>query len=292
MSQLLQLPRVAVTLANVTRSFQGCISLSMTDGNRMGRRTINTSNVIMKDDQSWFSKLSSNLMVRKIEPGKDSHSRLLTDSEAIYEMQIHDVKPDSMEAYLKNYESFVTEAQRKEPTFELVGSWRVIVGDEDQVVNLWRHQNGYRRASAVLSSISSDATCNALLNDQRKLLRSRQNQFMMAFSFWGHPTPIDRQSNYEMRSYVLKPGTMIEWGNNWARGINFRSNQVAGFFSQIGQLYMVHHIWHYKDMQSRKEVREDSWTKPGWDEIVAYTVPLIREMRSRWMAPNSFSPIK
>lgn len=56
-----------------------------------------------------------------------------------------------------------------------------------------------------------------------------------------------------------------------ARGINFRSNQVAGFFSQIGQLYMVHHVWHYKDLQSRKDVREDSWTKPGWDEIVAYT---------------------
>lgn len=39
---------------------------------------------------------------------------------------------------------------------------------------------------------------------------------------------------------------MIEWGNNWARGINFRqTNNVAfaGFFSQIGRLYNVHHIW-------------------------------------------------
>lgn len=37
---------------------------------------------------------------------------------------------------------------------------------------------------------------------------------------------------------------MIEWGNNWARGITYRRGAaVAGFFSQIGQLYMVHHIW-------------------------------------------------
>lgn len=112
-------------------------------------------------------------------------------------------------------ESFVTEAQRKEPTFELVGSWRVIVGDQDQMVNLWRHQNGYRNASQVQSIISSDATCGKLLKEQRSYLRSRHNQFMMAFSFWGHPVPVDRGSNYEMRSYVLKPGTMIEWGNNW-----------------------------------------------------------------------------
>lgn len=39
---------------------------------------------------------------------------------------------------------------------------------------------------------------------------------------------------------------MIEWGNNWARAINFRKNNneaFAGFFSQIGRLYNVHHIW-------------------------------------------------
>ena len=28
-----------------------------------------------------------------------------------------------------------------------------------------------------------------------------------------------------------------------ARGINYRQNKVAGYFSQIGQLYTVHHIW-------------------------------------------------
>lgn len=45
---------------------------------------------------------------------------------------------------------------------------------------------------------------------------------------------------------VFLIGTMIEWGNNWARAINFRKNNdeaFAGFFSQIGRLYNVHHIW-------------------------------------------------
>ena len=49
-----------------------------------------------------------------------------------------------------------------------------------------------------------------------------------------------------MRNYVLKPGTMIEWGNNWARAISYRRENeeaFAGFFSQIGRLYNVHHIW-------------------------------------------------
>lgn len=27
----------------------------------------------------------------------------------------------------------------------------------------------------------------------------------------------------------------------------------------------------YKDLQTRKETREMAWSKPGWDECVAYT---------------------
>lgn len=48
----------------------------------------------------------------------------------------------------------------------------------------------------------------------------------------------------------------------------------------------------YTDLQDRKDTRQDHWRKPGWDECVAYTVPLIQEMHSRWMLPTSFSPIK
>lgn len=46
----------------------------------------------------------------------------------------------------------------------------------------------------------------------------------------------------------------------------------------------------YKDLQARKETREAAWRSPGWDECVAYTVPLIREMHCRILAPTSFSP--
>jgi hypothetical protein len=63
-------------------------------------------------------------------------------------------------------------------------------------------------------------------------------------------------------------------------------------FSQIGQLFKVYHIWAYKDLTDRKESREKMWAKPGWDECVSYTVPLIREMDSKMMSSLSFSPTK
>lgn len=46
----------------------------------------------------WFNKL----LVRKIEPTKESHSRMLSDKEVIYELQTHNLKPGTGPAYLKN----------------------------------------------------------------------------------------------------------------------------------------------------------------------------------------------
>lgn len=153
------------------------------------------------------------------------------------------------------------------------------------------------------------------MSERGGYLRSRHLQYLLAFSYWPAPNPRTEGNHiYEMRSYRLKPGTMIEWANNWARAINYRSNNneaFAGFFSQIGRLYNVHHIWckrfrvpfravlnpcfslpGYDSLQARKETREKAWRSPGWDECVAYTVPLIRDMHSRILRPNDFSPTK
>lgn len=49
-------------------------------------------------DSSWFSKL----WVRKIEPSKESHSRMLSDKEIIYALHTHNVRPGDMPEYLAN----------------------------------------------------------------------------------------------------------------------------------------------------------------------------------------------
>ncbi|XP_015913272.1 protein NipSnap [Parasteatoda tepidariorum] len=255
-------------------------------------RLVSSSAVIRANagGEGWLSKL---LHVRKIDPGKDSHSKLLSDTERVYELQIHDVKPECIDPYLKDYENLRNKLQDVSKSSELVGSWRVEIGNQDQFVHIWRYNKGYKNANEVLTLYHEDQELHSLTKSLVKNVICRTNQYMLPFSYWGDPEPQTRNSMYEIRSYVLKPGTMIEWGNNWARGITYRkSSAVAGFFSQIGQLYMVHHIWSYKDLMSRKEFREAAWRKPGWDECVAYTVPLIREMKSRWLRPTSFSPIK
>merc|ERR1719239_264712 len=92
---------------------------------------------------------------------------------------------------------------------------------------------------------------------------------------------------YELRSYHLKPGTMVEWGNYWAKAIKLRDYQhteaYMGLFSQIGELYNVKHVWCYESLEARQAAREVVWqaTQEQWQEIVARTVPLTRSSGRR-----------
>ncbi|OQV14373.1 Protein NipSnap [Hypsibius exemplaris] len=245
----------------------------------------------------WISKLLQG-QARTIETGKESHSRKLALKGVIYEMQTHNVKADQRSEYLKLYGDLVQQSgsNSKKIPASLVGSWMVETGgDQDQAIHIWKHSDGY---------VSFGKTSDALRNDQdlvrhgqalAKTLRSRQNQAMLSFSFWGDPEPSAQRRIYELRTYTLKPGTLIEWGNHWARAIHLRKSRedgVGGFFTQIGPLYIVHHIWAYADLEARKDARDAAWSSPGWDDCVANTVPLIREMNSRILVANSFSPLK
>ncbi|XP_073998888.1 protein nipsnap [Rhodnius prolixus] len=241
--------------------------------------------------EGWLSKL----LVRRIEPTKEPHSRMLSDKDIIYELQTHNVKPDSRSNYLSNYENTVRliESRKQELNTELVGSWTVEVGDMDQILNLWKHTGGFAGIDKANYLLAADKEYVKLEAIRGSYLRSRHLQYLLSFSYWPQIALRKGANIYEIRSYSLKPGTMIEWGNNWARAINYRRNNAeafAGFFSQVGRLYNVHHIWCYKDLHSRKETRESAWRLPGWDECVAYTVPLIREMHSRILYPTKFSP--
>lgn len=51
-----------------------------------------------------------------------------------------------------------------------------------------------------------------LENERSGLVRSRHLQYLLAFSYWPVSDPRKGSNIYEMRSYRLKPGTMIEWG--------------------------------------------------------------------------------
>ena len=120
------------------------------------------------------------------------------------------------------------------------------------------------------------------------------------FSYWPEVSLREKMTDgrrhlYELRSYDLKPGTMVEWGNYWSKAITLRDYQntepFLGTFSQVGDLYNVKHIWCYDSLADRQKAREVVWNKAQqWSEIVNNTMPLIKTMSSRMMYPMEYSP--
>lgn len=248
-----------------------------------------------KDSEgSWFRSL----FVHKVDPRKDAHSTLLSKKETsnLYKIQFHNVKPECLDAYNSLTEAVLPKLHLDEDyPCSLVGNWNTWYGEQDQAVHLWRFSGGYPALMDCMNKLKNNKEYLEFRKERSKMLLSRRNQLLLEFSFWNEPQPRAGPNIYELRTYKLKPGTMIEWGNNWARAIKYRQeNQeaVGGFFSQIGELYVVHHLWAYKDLQSREETRNAAWRKRGWDENVYYTVPLVRHMESRIMIPLKISPLQ
>jgi len=73
---------------------------------------------------------------------------------------------------------------------------------------------------------------------------------------------------YELRSYHLKPGTMVEWGNFWARAIRLReyknSEPYLGTFSQVGLWLIINRLGNWECVLFFRLVICIMWTTVCW----------------------------
>ncbi|KRY77210.1 Merlin [Trichinella pseudospiralis] len=222
------------------------------------------------------------------------HSSLISDKNYVYEISYHNVQPGKMESYLKNYENYSQLLEHKSSA-QLLGSWSTVYGTEDQAIHLWRFINGYAGVDETFQLRVRDKEIRLLSDEFAKQCQQRSSSLALSFAFWGEPQPRCSENLYEIRTYILKAGTMLEWAKNWEKAINYRRKEdqnVAGFFAQVGRLCKVTHIWAYKSLENRRILREDSWRAPGWDMHVAYTVPLVVKMESNILIPTAFSKMQ
>ncbi|CAF3462259.1 unnamed protein product [Rotaria sp. Silwood1] len=234
---------------------------------------------------------------KPIEKANDAHSNLLTNSEHVFEVQHHTVKPSAMNDYELVFNDYTSQLMEKYSSTGLVhtGSWKVHIGNvQNQYVHIWMYKN-----FAHLDEFIDNSKLKLNSNKLSEHVIKHSNQICLPFSYFGIPQPrskSDDQSHpniYEMRSYWLVPGTLIEWGNLWHKGVQYRPDaKVLGVFSQIGDLYNVHHMWSYQNFQHRKQMRTNAWAKPGWSENVEYTTRLIRKMESKILVPLKNSPMQ
>uniref|UniRef100_A0A4X2KBI1 Nipsnap homolog 2 n=1 Tax=Vombatus ursinus TaxID=29139 RepID=A0A4X2KBI1_VOMUR len=173
-----------------------------------------TSSTNRPREDSWLKSL----FVRKVDPRKDAHSNLLAKKEtsSLYKIQFHNVKPECLEAYNQICQEVLPKIhEEKHYPCTLVGTWNTWYGEQDQAVHLWRYEGGYPALNEVMSKLRENKEFVAFRKERGNMLLSRKNQLLLEFSFWNEPVPRPGPNIYELRSYQLRPGTMIEWGNYW-----------------------------------------------------------------------------
>ncbi|PAA60626.1 hypothetical protein BOX15_Mlig018190g1 [Macrostomum lignano] len=224
-----------------------------------------------------------------------AQSNRLSDGNEIFEIQIHLVRPHFMQTYLEETKRFLDLFDQKDSGAELIGSFTCEIGAQDEALHIWRFKGGYQAYQKHYHLYRSDPELLSYRQKRNEMLRSRRNQICLKFTFWPEVEPRNGEHIYELRSYNLRPGNLLEWGNYWAHGLRCRRSDdeaVCGLFSHIGDLHQVHHLWCYKDLVHRNEVRDMAWHKPEWAETVRKTVSLIDTMSCRVLKPTPFSPLQ
>jgi len=223
------------------------------------------------------------------------HSRLVARGKYLHGFEVHRVKPEATESYKQAAEMYYT-GIKDDPDLhvKLSGSWETIVGEQDTYYHIleYENNNGYDKTTDLIRR--SDKHLKAY-QGMVPHLRSRSSHLSQEFAFFPTSPPHTEGGIFELRSYQLKPGTLLEWENTWRRGIEARRkfvSPIGAWFTQIGRLHQVHHMWQYPNLESRKEMREKAWQIDGWAETVSKTAQLAKSMDSFILIPLPFSPLK
>ncbi|THC95271.1 hypothetical protein EYZ11_005268 [Aspergillus tanneri] len=223
-----------------------------------------------------------------------SFSQVLARGKYVHSIVFHEVKPDKVDEYVDLVGQWYPRmASTEENRVNLVGSWRTQVGDNDTFVHIWEYQR-YEGYHASLHNISRHPEFPEFDRKLKSLIKSKKTSLMQEFSFWPTTPPRRLGGLFELRSYTLHPGNLLEWETHWRRGLKARREVMEGvgaWFVQIGDLNTVHHLWQFANLEERKIRREQSWGIEGWAETVHKTVPLIQTMQSRILIPMPWSPV-
>jgi len=93
---------------------------------------------------------------------------------------------------------------------------------------------------------------------------------------------------HEVRTYLLKPGTVAECEQRFAEALPHREKYSplgAFWHTEIGPLNQIIHVWPYETLHQRTEVRAQAMKDPHWPPKI---LDLVENMESEIFAPAPF----
>jgi hypothetical protein len=210
----------------------------------------------------------------------------------IYELRTYTLMPGKQGEYLKLNQE-VGRPIRGDKYGKLEGSWTTEFGLLNQYVHLWSYPSLDERERLRGELIKNPDWTQGYVPKIRPMLMAQENK-MLAAQLPFKP-PAEGKHVYELRWYRAHVGKAGEWLGHFKAIMPTRekySKNVGLWQTEAGQLNEVVHMWAYRDLNHRVEVRGDVMKDPEWQGFLAKSAPLLAEMRSVALVPAPSSPLQ
>jgi hypothetical protein len=211
----------------------------------------------------------------------------------IHELRTYTIRPGKLAEYVEN-SGGLGRAIRGDRFGKLLGYWTSELGALNQVVHLWEYADPAARAAARAGLARDARWVREYLPVSTPLLLAQENVLLTPFD-WAPFRPTPGAGIHELRVYRLHPGQAAAYGELMREALPIRekhSAPVGYWLVEVGPLNTVVHLWGYRDLAHRAEVRRALAADGAWQAAVAPLMPLLQAQEAKILVPTSFSPLR
>ena len=211
----------------------------------------------------------------------------------IYEMRTYDLKPRSLAEVEKRF----GEAYEKRKKYsELAAFWHTEIGPLNQIVHVWPYQDLEERNRIRAAAVKDGAWPPPI----SEFLVSQKAEIMNQTPFSPELKPSNNGPFFEWREYTHAAGQLPIMMKNWEVALSTRTQFgpiTALWYSDLGGLNKWIHVWPYKTLDQRNEVRNKAHDTGDWPPSArakkdGRPVETLVAQENKIVTPSSFSPIK
>jgi hypothetical protein len=209
----------------------------------------------------------------------------------VFELRTYHVLPGRLESFAALAVTVGAQAGRKHG--ELLGQWTTQTVEIGRVVEMWRYADFHHR-TAGRDDMARSGPWRAFVRRAPAMLSGTESLILLQSDAWSFSPPA-KSPVYELRDYRLHPGKTAQWLECWAKGMTVRQNfskPVGIWYSELGELNRIVHLWPYDHLQHRHDVRRAAIKDPLWRDTVATLATLMQRMESTILVPTAASKLK
>ena len=210
----------------------------------------------------------------------------------VYELRTYTLQPGTIGKYLQ-LAGEVGRTIRGDKFGMQEGAWSTEFGTLNQYVHLWSYADLGERERLRKELSAYEPWAKEYIPQIRPFMLKQENKILSPVK--ALQVPQETGGIYELRSYRAHVGKLGEWLKLFAEIMPVRekySKNVGVWQTEVSELNQAVHLWRYRDLNHRAEVRGNALKDPQWAEFVGKASPLLAEMRSIVLVPTPFSKLK